>query len=409
MPRLSLSFVYRRKKLMLATAVFGIFILPNLSGPGHHLAPDMDKIADSGFLRRLVGLEDPALTAFQRLERALFAERTYGAECSLDQLGVPSLVHKQGCMGPLCEQMTCKNLLFGSGSEPYYDFAIKWMGIHPVNIKSEAEAGKLAATNCSTFIELGGYHMEPPTAIEGDMVIAYNLLVHKDIEQVELLLQAIYRPQNIYCVHVDAKASPTIHRSMAALVNCLPNVYLVSEPVRIVYAGYSRLQADINCMKDQISHPVHWHYLINQPGQAFPLKTNEEIVQILNIYNGANDIEGIYGPRVIRNRFEKVWEERDVNTNLPKLEHNGVGKEPPPYNLDILKGNVYGIFSRDFVAWVLQDKMAKALLHWSINTWSPDEHYWATLHHTFTNPQLKPPGGFSGRINSYMLHKTICL
>jgi hypothetical protein len=35
-----------------------------------------------------------------------------------------------------------------------------------------------------------------------------------------------------------------------------------------------------------------WRYLINTAGQAFPLKTNEEIVAILRLLKGKNDIEG---------------------------------------------------------------------------------------------------------------------
>jgi hypothetical protein len=42
-------------------------------------------------------------------------------------------------------------------------------------------------------------------------------------------------------------------------------------------------------------------------GQAFPLRTVEEMVRILKIYNGSNDFEGIYGKKVIRSRFELEW------------------------------------------------------------------------------------------------------
>ena len=42
------------------------------------------------------------------------------------------------------------------------------------------------------------------------------------------------------------------------------------------------------------------------------------------------------------------------------------------------------------------DERAKALLEWSRLTYSPDEHYWATLHHTYGNPHLNTPGAFAG-------------
>lgn len=61
-----------------------------------------------------------------------------------------------------------------------------------------------------------------------------------------------------------------------------------------MYAIISWPQADITCMRDHLaaSNGAQWRYLINTPGQAFPLRTNEEIVSILRLYNGTNDIEG---------------------------------------------------------------------------------------------------------------------
>lgn len=45
-------------------------------------------------------------------------------------------------------------------------------------------------------------------------------------------------------------------------------------------------------MSDHVSRKQPWNYLINIAGQSFPLRTNEEIVAILGLYNGTNDIEG---------------------------------------------------------------------------------------------------------------------
>ena len=41
------------------------------------------------------------------------------------------------------------------------------------------------------------------TAEEEAFPIAYSLLMHKEVEQAERLLRAIYRPQNSYCIHID--------------------------------------------------------------------------------------------------------------------------------------------------------------------------------------------------------------
>jgi len=53
--------------------------------------------------------------------------------------------------------------------------------------------------------------------------------------QVERLLRSIYMPQNVYCLHVDAKSAAHVHQTAAAIANCFDNVFVASrlESVRI--------------------------------------------------------------------------------------------------------------------------------------------------------------------------------
>ena len=59
------------------------------------------------------------------------------------------------------------------------------------------------------------------------------------------------------------------------------------------------------------------------------------------------------------------------------------------------------MFSRAFVEFLLTDKKAQHLLDWSRTTYSPDEHYWATLHHTYSNPHIKSPGSYTGKFKDF--------
>ena len=88
-----------------------------------------------------------------------------------------------------------------------------------------------------------------------------------------------------------------------------------------------------------------------------------------------------------------MWKER---ADLGKVQDMNITHGEPPHDIDIVRGSAYGIFSRKFVEFILNDQRAKDLLEWSRDTYSPDEHYWATLHHTYSNPHLHTPGGYSG-------------
>ena len=56
-------------------------------------------------------------------------------------------------------------------------------------------------------------------------------------------------------------------------------------------------------MKDLVGRNAKWKYLINLASQAFPMKTNEELVQILKVFNGSNDIAGRTGKAVSQKRY----------------------------------------------------------------------------------------------------------
>ncbi|XP_041357750.1 beta-1,3-galactosyl-O-glycosyl-glycoprotein beta-1,6-N-acetylglucosaminyltransferase 4-like [Gigantopelta aegis] len=128
-----------------------------------------------------------------------------------------------------------------------------------------------------------------------------------------MLLKAIYRPQNLYCLHLDTYSGNDIRSAAKSLAACFNNVFLASRSEYVTYGGFSRLRADINCMEDLLSKTQKWKYMINLPRQEYPLKTNIELVKILKIYNGSNDIEGITGKRMLPIRYQ--YKQEYVSSN----------------------------------------------------------------------------------------------
>lgn len=306
-------------------------------------------------------------------------------------LGTPPFVRDANCVN--CSRLTCKALLSGSNGSIYTE-ARAFMKEHKLTVPPDKYYRDLAR-DCFKFKRVMGYRTRPMSDKEANFPIAFNLLIHTDLEQVERLLRALYHPQNSYCIHIDAKAKPSMQDSVRAIAACFSNVFVASKLERVVYAGFTRLQADINCMRDQVIVPTRWRYLLNVAGQAFPLRTNLELVQILQLYNGYNDIEALYH-RTMKKRINFEWNE----TESKGMIKTGRKKAPPPHSIEIVRGSAYGVFSRAFVVFVLTDQKAKDLLEWSRSTYSPDEHYWSTLHHTYVNPHLNTPGAYSGRPDS---------
>lgn len=279
---------------------------------------------DTSYSRQLFGVNSSQFTA-QTKPNTDF-------RCKHKTLGQPASVwnqlrHHGAC--DTCGKFTCDQLVLGNASGDVIKAARSFMDHQNIPIPLDHHIIQMAS-NCSDFIRSRGYVMQPMSDEEAEFPIAYNILMHRTVTQVERLLRAIYAPQNIYCIHVDKSAAGVVHEAVKALTKCLPNVHIASKLETIAYAGISRLQADLNCMRDNLNSPVKWKYLLNTAGEAYPLKTNRDIVRILSAYNGANDIEGMLFP--FANRISHEWKEMDMGGQA-MLINTGKALDPPPHNL----------------------------------------------------------------------------
>ncbi|XP_064164029.1 beta-1,3-galactosyl-O-glycosyl-glycoprotein beta-1,6-N-acetylglucosaminyltransferase 4-like isoform X2 [Anguilla rostrata] len=125
---------------------------------------------------------------------------------------------------------------------------------------------------------------------------------------------------------------------------------------------------------------VKWKYVINLCGQDFPLKSNYELVAELKKLQGANMLESSRPSELKKQRFKFQYMLKDVPFEYQKLPvRTARTKAPPPHNIKIFMGSAYFVLSREFVSYVDGNPLVKDFLVWSADTYSPDEHFWATL------------------------------
>ncbi|XP_008053113.1 N-acetyllactosaminide beta-1,6-N-acetylglucosaminyl-transferase-like [Carlito syrichta] len=236
----------------------------------------------------------------------------------------------------------------------------------------------LGESTCYEYVVQSHYVTETLSEEEAGFPLAYIVTIHKDFVTFERLFRAIYMPQNVYCVHLDQKATDAFKDAVKQLLSCFPNAFLASNMEPVVYGGISRLQADLNCLEDLVASEVPWKYAINTCGQDFPLKTNKEIVQYLKGFKGKNITPGVLPPDHAIGRTKYVHRELLDNQNSYVLKTTKL-KTRPPHNMTIYFGTAYVALTREFANFVLQDQLALDLLSWSKDTYSPDEHFWVTL------------------------------
>ncbi|XP_036391463.1 beta-1,3-galactosyl-O-glycosyl-glycoprotein beta-1,6-N-acetylglucosaminyltransferase 3 [Megalops cyprinoides] len=249
-----------------------------------------------------------------------------------------------------------------------------------------SEAYFLNATrDCDDYVKEKRFITSVLSEEEREFPIAYSMVIHEKIEMFERLLRAIYTPQNVYCVHIDRKSARDFSHAVRAIISCLPNVFVASKLERVIYASWSRVQADLNCMEDLLKSPVQWKYLLNTCGTDFPIKTNAEIVKNLKLLNGKNNMESEETSAYKQGRWQYHY---NVTNTIIKTE---VKKSPPPIGTPMFSGNAYFVVTREFVEHVFKSQEVQSFLEWEKDTYSPDEHLWATLQRMPSVPGSDPP------------------
>ncbi|XP_035234394.1 beta-1,3-galactosyl-O-glycosyl-glycoprotein beta-1,6-N-acetylglucosaminyltransferase 4-like [Anguilla anguilla] len=235
-------------------------------------------------------------------------------------------------------------------------------------------------SDCQRYIVWRGYVDISVSSEERQFPLAYSLVVHKDAYMVERMLRAIYVPHNIYCIHYDQKSSKNFIAAMENLSKCFPNVFLASKLESVQYAHVTRLKADLNCLSDLLKSPVKWKYVINLCGQDFPLRSNFELVSELKRLKGANMLESSRPSELKKQRFAFRHVVKDAPFEYQKLPVKTTqAKDPPPHGIEMFIGSAYFVLSREFVSYVSESRLAEDFLSWSADTYSPDEHFWASL------------------------------
>ncbi|XP_063154952.1 N-acetyllactosaminide beta-1,6-N-acetylglucosaminyl-transferase [Candoia aspera] len=256
------------------------------------------------------------------------------------------------------------------------------------------------AASCQDYVTDSHYLTRAISAEETTFPLAYVLTLHKDLGTFERVFRAIYSPHNIYCIHVDEKVPSKYKQDVEKLLECFPNAFLVSKAEPVIYAGISRLQADLNCMKDLLRFtPIQWKYVLNMCGQDFPLKTNKEIVQHLKRFKGKNITPGILPPPPMTVRTKFVYKEH-IGKEVSYMKKTKTLKSPPPHNLTIYFGSAYIALTRPFVEFLFKDPRAIDLLQWSKDTYSPDEHFWVTLNRIPGIPGAMPNATWEGDLRA---------
>ena len=310
----------------------------------------------------------------------------------LQQISSPHLPEPD--LGGWDNRANCSKLLAGDEGE-----------IHRVNqadsnvISNELMLEKVR--NCSWlnhFIKNNFYNSE----LEKSFPLAFTFVVHDSPQQVLRLLRLLYRPQNYYCIHYDAKSTGEFKEFFNCIANCLGNVIIASRQERVVWGHYSVLGAQMNCMKDLLDLRTQqhhkWKYLLNLCGKELPLVTNREMVSRLMGLNGRSSVMTYKPPPEMISRIKYSVELNKEKTQIKwKREKDRKPLGDPPFDISqYYKSQSYVALSHPFADFLRTNVTAIKIRRFFKNCTSPEEHFYATI---FMLPGV--PGGYNGNITYF--------
>ena len=253
---------------------------------------------------------------------------------------------------------------------------------HWTNSVSDQKFYKKLA-NCSYVKNLFSAKNFYVSEMERNFPLAYAVVFHNSPQQIVRLLKVIYRPQNIYCLHPDGKASRQMIQAIRQLASCLDNVFVPRGLVKVTYMHFSTVEAQMLCFQQLATTYKHWQwkYVMNLCGKELPFSSNRVIVNTLQRLNGASVINYSQNftltPIQWKNRFEYHYY-RNVSTGeLFKLRPRN---EKPPMGVKIYKSYSYISASRRFAEFLLSDKQVQAIRHYMSTAKMPDEEFYATAY-----------------------------
>ena len=272
----------------------------------------------------------------------------------------------------------CTELMAGDEAEIAHvaDVMSSWKGANNTSVLGNV-------SNCSQIEEEFNNNFYV-SSDEKTFPIAYILIVYTNPQQIVRFLKAVYRPQNLYCIHPDIRSGQNFSSVFHFLSKCLPNIFIASHIQEVHYARSSIFKAQLSCYRDLDKYPADkWHYVINLCGRELPLKTNLEIVENLRAMNGTSIIR----PQLVDNHtlHERFYKKQRIEVNYGNITHCNplyMNKtlEKPPFGITLYKSLSYNALSRAFVRYFLHNETVQTFMQWIEHAWVPEEHFYASVY-----------------------------
>lgn len=234
---------------------------------------------------------------------------------------------------------------------------------------------------------------------ERSFPLAYVLLVHTNPAALMRFLKAVYRKHNAYCIHYDGKSSFKFKSFVRKLSECIENILIPKKIENVIWGDVSILNAQLNSLRELQNYhsSVPWRYAFSLQGHELPLRTNREMVEMLQsqpenmsiveswpILDDVDMHRVTYQARLITVPGTKI--------NVVSLSSQKLAPFSLTHKIELYKSWCFIAVTPSFVQYSLDSELSKNLLNFLQNVSNAEEFFYATLY----NYKLTPGGRYKG-------------
>lgn len=252
--------------------------------------------------------------------------------------------------------------------------------------------------DCNSIKERNYFADKALSNEENKYPLAYARIVYKDYRFLEAELATNYHPQNFYCFAVDSKASDIFLKRIKSLAKCFPNIIIPTIRYSVDREGHFTENAFMSCLEELSKKQYKWEYIFTLLNYDLQIKTNQEIIKILKLLEGANDVEYEFKnqdkqnmTKSLNNKFN--WTFKDLNLFKDEKLNYQVDNKGKPLSLKLSKGYVQTSLARPFVDFITQKLNLNKMIE-QLNSWDNGAHelFFQSL---VASDGLKAPNGFT--------------
>lgn len=208
------------------------------------------------------------------------------------------------------------------------------------------------------------------------------------------LMTKLWRSNNVYVVHVDAKTRESTYKRFTSSYTGkkYSNVYFLPRE-SITYMGISMLLNTLSAMELLLTVPQQWDYFINLSGSDYPTVSVENMRKLLGqprvLQQGVSFMQLApnkqFWDKMKASRFDKQFfdpllvQRKDSPAMVNTLIYTGKPHPLPKVELTFLQAEAWIVGHRNLVQAAVRGTFARRLLVLLANMKDPEEHFFPML------------------------------